>query len=151
MPYRHTVTVSLQHYIRERHSQLQPPTSPNTPSRTGALLQRRPEKQTGTVHSTQTGALFYAPIMMPTTKGQWKRLSALLCQPACKWGKTSANVMHQVLGGNWSLKRNFVLLDWEKRSLPNWLPLSPRQLPITILRKNTSPKGVNNCAIPKDT
>lgn len=98
---------------REGTFKLQSLTSPNTLGGAGAPLQRQAEKQTGTTHWMQAGALLCAPIKMPTTHGQWKRLSALLCQPVCKRGKISANVTLQVLEGNCSRKKNFVLLDWE--------------------------------------
>lgn len=40
-------------------------------------------------------------------------------------GDPSANVACQALGGNRSLRRKFVLLDWKLQSWPNWLPPAP--------------------------
>lgn len=55
-----------------------------------------------------------------------QRLSPLLCWPAWKWRGPSANVAHQVLWGNRSLRRKFVLLDCKQQSSPSWLPPAPR-------------------------
>lgn len=59
--------------------------------------------------------------------------------------------MHQVLGGKLQSEKEFCLAGLRERVIAKLAPpLSPLQLPSTILRKNTSPKGVNNCTVPKD-
>lgn len=141
--------MSLPQYVRERHSQLQPPTSPNPLSRTGALPCYRDRQK-----SRQT--LYTEPRQV--------HCSMLLqrCQPHSEKDCPLCSANQPVNEGKplqmWCTKRKlqsekeFCLTGLRETVIAKLAPSSLPQLLITILRKkNHSPEGVNNCAILKDT